>query len=595
MSVRFRSIFPTERGVEVTLEIWDTDYAGAVTAFNTGPNGYNLAYSANGFEQAAQFMATQCDFTFWIEDATHEAMITDFLEAPEGRFLIRIYEETALHWTGIVLFDSTSYEERDYPFALKIKAVDGVGALKDVPYDDAGTPYTGKDKIITYLCRALSKISYVPEFYTTGDVFLRTAVDWWEETMDNVISGVDMLDQAYITNAVYYDYDKGILIPKSCYDVIKDILTTLGARITYANGAFWIEQLSYRRSETIVIRLWETDGTFINADTYNSPNTIDQTASGALLAIANYESTAPISSATHTFFAKERRNFLAGAENVNELNTGIDSNIMKYNRGTQSTYIDTAALEGKTDEELENLKNLNLVSPDQIASIAEKKLKAEAEKNKYVFEMPTEYQTIEDLANAELSKGTPTLDPALVTSWQNKLEEVYSPTRDKLKRNMADYWASQFSQGGGSGKQVAANIGELNAIELDKTNRAYGLAESDLATKLSAFQNAQNILSGIGGVKVQAGQFGSAQDAATAFQNAQLAWQQQKAAMDQQNALTMWNKQSDLAKYLAEMQRPKSMDFLSQLGTGLVGNSGNIIASLISGGAFGGAPKVPVA
>lgn len=260
-----------------------------------------------------------------------------------------------------------------------------------------------------------------------------------------------------------------------------------------------------------------------------------------------------------------------------QLNTGIDTGVMKYNRGTQSTYIDTAALEGKTPEELENLKNLNLVTPEQIASMSEKQLKAEAEKNKYKFEMPTEYQTIEDQANAVLAQGTPTLDPGLVTSWQNKLEEVYSPTRDKLKRNMADYWAALFPQGGGSGKQVAANIGELNALELDKTNRAYGLAESDLATKLSAFQNAQNILSGIGGVKVQAGQFGSAQDAATAFQNAQLAWQQQKAAMDQQNALTMWNKQADLAQYLANVQKPGKKDYTGEA----IATAGTIVAALI--------------
>jgi len=263
------------------------------------------------------------------------------------------------------------------------------------------------------------------------------------------------------------------------------------------------------------------------------------------------------------------------------LQAGIDSNAVKYDRNTQSVYYDTPALEGKTDAELQTLKDLGLVNPEQIAEIASAKTKAELEANKYKFEMPTEFQTIEDQANATIAAGTPTLDPNLVSSWQTKLEEAYAPTRDKLKRNMADYWAALFPQGGGSGKQATANMGQLSDLEIDKLNRSIGFAESDMATKLAQFQNAQNILQGIGGVKVQAGQFGSAQDAATALANAQLAWQQQKAAMDQQNALTAWNKQSELAKYLAELQRPKQMDFASQLGTGLVNNIGPIMAALV--------------
>lgn len=270
-------------------------------------------------------MATECEFVFWIENATHEALITDFVTAQEGRFLVRILKDSVLEWTGFILFDSTSYEEVDYPFAFQIKAVDGIGTLKDVDFKDVAGPYTGKSKMIEYLTRALSKISYVSEFYGAGDVFLRTSVDWWEETMTHSPTGVDMLDQAYLSNAVYYEYKNGVLEYKSCYDVIKDILTALECRITYAKGAFWIEQISYRIATTIIQRQWETDGTFISAVNYSIDNDIDQTASGALLATGIYEFTAPLSEARHEFKALERRNFFAGAENVDDTHTGIDT------------------------------------------------------------------------------------------------------------------------------------------------------------------------------------------------------------------------------------------------------------------------------
>ncbi len=325
MAIRFQSIFPSERDTEITLNIHDSEYVGSIIPFNSDSQGYRLTYSEAGSEQTQRFMSTQCEVVFRVEDETQFLLITDFLESQEGRFLISIEEDAALVWVGVVLPDVTKYDESPFPIDFTLKATDGVGALKDVPFKNGSSFYTGKARIIEFITRALSKIVYVSEFYTTGDIFVRSSVDWWEENMTHVSDGSDMLYQAYLDNAVYYTFDKGAQDVKSCYDVLNDILTSLGMRLTFARGAFHIEQLPYRVSDIIIQRNYGPDGAFISAVNYNDQNLIDQTAQGALLATGEYEFTAPISKAEHKFAALERRNFFAGAQEIDDTHTGIDT------------------------------------------------------------------------------------------------------------------------------------------------------------------------------------------------------------------------------------------------------------------------------
>jgi hypothetical protein len=323
--IRFTTTYPTERGVSVTIDILDTEFSGDATDFNTTPEGYQIKYSENGFEAPAQFMATEAEVGMYMENNTHFEIVADFATSQEGRFLVRITEDAQVVWIGKVLLDISAYEERDYPTLFKIKAVDGIGSLKDIPFKDGEDFYEGKAKIIQYVARALSHIPHTADFYGPGDIFIRTAIDWWEENMDHDPEGSCAWGQAYLSNAVYYKYGKDGQSTLSCYDVLKDIATTFAARITFKDGAFWVEQPAYRVASTIITRRYDIDGSFIGAANYNSPNSIDQTAAGALLSTGQYEYTAPLYEARHTFANLERRNLLQGAQNVDDGSPFVDT------------------------------------------------------------------------------------------------------------------------------------------------------------------------------------------------------------------------------------------------------------------------------
>jgi hypothetical protein len=226
-------------------------------------------------------------------------------------------------------------------------------------------------------------------------------------------------------------------------------------------------------------------------------------------------------------------------------------------------------------------KDLNIAK--QAYSFADTQ-KSTAEANKYKFQMPTEWQTVEDLASSTIKQGEPTLNPDLVNQWEQKLETVYSPVRDKVKKNMADYWASLFPQGGGSGKQVELNQADLADIETNKFNQSLGFAQTDLANKLAAYQDAKEKLLGIGTFKAQADQFKSSQDAVNAWQMMNLDWTKNKYAMDTANNTKNYNQNAALAEYLASIVKPKqSNPFI------------DILPSLIqAGGQIGAASIMPV-
>lgn len=319
MAKRFSCAFYDERAARYDIEIWDTAFSGTATTFRTTPQGFALRY-AQVSERTDVFMPTECSVVMMMQSSTHEALITDLLAAAEGRFTIKITKGAipVLFWAGMVLPDIGRYNEQNFPTEFEIKATDGLGLLKDIEFNDAGAAYTGKQRIIQHIATCLGKLPWVATHYGGSDHFIKSHVDWWEATMTNSASGSDALYQAYLDHAVWWKYDKGEQKFLSCYQVLLNILTVLGARITHAEGAFWIEQLTYRVAETIVTRRYSTAGGFLSTANYTGLNTINQTGTGALMATGSYEFFPGLSKAEHIFKAFERRNYLSGAK-INEV------------------------------------------------------------------------------------------------------------------------------------------------------------------------------------------------------------------------------------------------------------------------------------
>lgn len=333
MALRFKAEFTSSDSVDYEIEIWDSSHVGGATTFYVDSKGFDLRYAAEAQERHSPIVTSECSFTFWVQDATHEQFITDLSGAAEGRFTVKITTDNGanLYWAGIILADIAKYEDAPFPYGFEVRATDGLATLKDVEYKDGSSSYTGTARLISHVLNALNKLPYVStHWHASNDVFLRSSVDWWETSMLNAINN-DPIYISGVDHAVFWKFDNDAkLTYQSAYEVLKQILTTFGCRIMQIGGGFWIEQISYRSSANYYARTYSRNGTVKTTETLTGKNTVDQ-SSIAKLAGGTYDWFPALNEVNVTFNTFNRRNYLAGVAvdegmTVTAIDIAVDSN-----------------------------------------------------------------------------------------------------------------------------------------------------------------------------------------------------------------------------------------------------------------------------
>ena len=314
MAVRFRIQHKAYYGKQYTTEIWDADYVGSVVPFDiSGRKGFEMRVLGEGKERTNPVIGSEVSIKMLITEAEHTSFIDDLNTSREGRFSVRIYNTltSRLFWAGVVLSDSSTYPDA-FPYEFEIIAGDGLAALKDIPYSNAGSPYTGVVSIVEHILNCLNKLSYVSTHYAAAADFLSTSVDWWEATMPSPGGADDdPLALTFVDHAVFYKFKGNEKLYYNCHEVLSYLMTTFGARLYRIDKGFYVDQLTYRTG-TMKVRRYDLDGTVLSSSTLGSVNTIDQNTVGALEATGQYNFFAPLSAVTVKFDAKERRNYIEG-------------------------------------------------------------------------------------------------------------------------------------------------------------------------------------------------------------------------------------------------------------------------------------------
>lgn len=257
MAVRFRNehtSWAASSPITWKIEIFDSDHVGAVTDFEV-EDGATIDYRADGDDVLAPILASNLAFSMVIEDATHEALITDLAGAEEGRFTVVLYKDSVFHWAGVINAPTIDFEDADYSYGFKIAAVDGLALLKNYPCSDNVSSsdkwtdvYEGQSKLATVISRCLKKLPHVVTHFTGSSKFLVTAINWYSDLHADPATDVyDPFWYTYIDNRAFADGQaSGAAKFISCYDAISAILTCFNARIALYDGYFLVEQIEHR-------------------------------------------------------------------------------------------------------------------------------------------------------------------------------------------------------------------------------------------------------------------------------------------------------------------------------------------------------------
>lgn len=360
MAVRYTCTVPAFNEDEFVIEIWDSAFSDTPVAFDIAEHSLVIDHKG-GSERHDPLMPTECNFSMIIAGAATEALIDDMAAAAEGRFTVRVERNGSLYWCGVILADVGRYEDKYYPYNFDISATDGIGALKDVEYKNGSNSYTGDARLVSHILNCLNKLSHITTHYDAStEPLLLTALDWWEDSMTKT-TDADPLYLTWADHATFYIYDNDSTDKKhrSCYEVLENILKTFGARITYNDGMYWVEQISVRSSDSFYGRRYSRDGTVLVTATYTTANTVDQTVSGSRMAGGSREFFPPLQLARVKFLTYTRQNYLAGysfndTDGTQTISKPVNYNggaaVMNLTGGLQITYTNDAYTGNTTDQ-----------------------------------------------------------------------------------------------------------------------------------------------------------------------------------------------------------------------------------------------------
>ena len=330
MANRFYSTLKTYTGAGNTVRdfkiyIDDSSFSGTATEFRTATPGFNLQYESDYDKVTkAGIMASAATIPMLISNSTLDGLITDLVDAEEGRFTVKITVNPSpaeeLFWCGFILPDISKMQDVSYQGqrVFEIVATDGIGRLKDIDYNQTSggnkIPY-GYKTGLEHILACLTDGPVAALYYGTGVEFIRTIVNWYETGHGTVTTAKDPLHYTQINGENFatrrnstaeWDF-------MTKYDVLKQIALHFKARLFYSYGVWRFEQVNERVGATLTERKWSRVATTMGSSASISyEKTMNQTADGARLSGGEYGFLPGLNEVLITYDHHTAKNYLAG-------------------------------------------------------------------------------------------------------------------------------------------------------------------------------------------------------------------------------------------------------------------------------------------
>jgi len=239
---KYKCEFADNLGLVWTVKIYEDGYASTVTELKaTGqPLTFNFLGNSDDIYDPIQEIEVQLrvysSSNFALADlyATENMHFKMVITTPYGGL-------DGIRFTGYI--DCGDYQEpyEEPPYEVTITAVCGLKFLKEIPYDDDGTPYNGRMLISEILLDILAKIGYT--------TFLEF-VNLYEESMAD-----DTDDSPFDQTRVDVDLFRSMY----CYDVLAELMKPFGATIRQHGATHMIYRAVELKSATVYGRYFQGD------------------------------------------------------------------------------------------------------------------------------------------------------------------------------------------------------------------------------------------------------------------------------------------------------------------------------------------------
>jgi hypothetical protein len=223
------------------------------TTFHLGPDGYVLEYVPEDDKHFLPgIMSSQCKVeTIW-EPSSFTALnnfVTHLAAADDGEFVMEILDESNVMWVGVIMSDQFELLESSEAQTVRLVASDGLGMLKTIKYNNAGTSYTGYKTVLQYLLDIQEKwtlYTRVNEIFT-GTVSKRMVFADDNVSTDDLLytshppsTAFKQIQRARIHTQVFNKTnDDGVDEWHDCYTMLESFCTTFRWKL-YSWEGHWM-------------------------------------------------------------------------------------------------------------------------------------------------------------------------------------------------------------------------------------------------------------------------------------------------------------------------------------------------------------------
>lgn len=213
--------------------ILQLDYEGVASEIQAQQNPIQIDYQNTSNNKLEPIIGSECTLNLI---ATEDFQLEDLYTENEREFMVQIFRNNDLIWTGFIIPDGCQEAFTFAPYPISVNAVDGLGLLKNLSYvQNDGNFYLGKQSFIEIINACLIRLD-------APDLVLNTCVNIYDSTMTQG-DAFDPLAQSYVNAERYLKDD--LFTPMNCEEVLKSILLEWTAVMVQSDGEWYI----YRPTE----------------------------------------------------------------------------------------------------------------------------------------------------------------------------------------------------------------------------------------------------------------------------------------------------------------------------------------------------------
>jgi hypothetical protein len=238
--------------MDIRVDICERDFIGDITTVRGATDFISSAHDPDSDTKYPILKPSSVDL-FLLSPSRRYFL--NLFTSDKFKYLVKYYENSVQIWSGYLLADlySEPYELSNYN--VNLKAIDGLGLLKNIPFLDAsGNKYTGLKSDLEIINICLSKLDLGLDVYTAVDIY---EINMSDGTND------DPLTQAYSPCEAFND--------KDCATVLREILKPYGAQMWHQDNAWHIVRSELLNGNSYTRRRYNSSGVFQSAASYN-PN-----------------------------------------------------------------------------------------------------------------------------------------------------------------------------------------------------------------------------------------------------------------------------------------------------------------------------------